>query len=57
VIVNDTFAPYEVFISAGLMYLAMTYTLTQLFGFIERRLYADKKEAEAAQRLQKAVEA
>lgn len=56
VIVNDTFAPYEVFISAGLMYLAMTYTLTWLFEHIEKRLYADQHEAEAAHRLQRAVE-
>lgn len=57
IIVNDTYAPYEVFLAAGLMYLAMTYTLTRVFALAERRLYAHDADATVARKLQTAVEA
>lgn len=37
-IVAETFSPYEVFIAAALIYLAITFVCIQAFGFIERRL-------------------
>lgn len=37
-LVADTYAPYEIFLLAGLVYLALTFTLTQVFGVLERRL-------------------
>jgi len=57
-LVSDTFAPYEIFIAAGSMYLAMTYALTRLFAFVEKRLYANAdSNSETARKLQAAVEA
>lgn len=57
-LVNDTFAPYEVFLAAGAMYLMMTYALTQVFDVVERRLYAHAaQDSESARRLRAAVEA
>jgi His/Glu/Gln/Arg/opine family amino acid ABC transporter permease subunit len=35
-IVADTYAPYEIFISAGCVYLAMTSLVQRLFGGLER---------------------
>jgi octopine/nopaline transport system permease protein len=37
-LVADTFAPYEIFVMAGLVYLAMTFLLTRLFARIESHL-------------------
>lgn len=37
VIVNDTYAPYEIFTAAAVFYLAMTYSLAGLFRVLERR--------------------
>jgi octopine/nopaline transport system permease protein len=36
--VSRTYAPYEVFLTAGAIYLAITFTLTQLLRALERRL-------------------
>lgn len=36
--VNDTYAPYEVLISAAVIYLALTFGLSRLFGWLEIRL-------------------
>lgn len=37
-LVANTYAPYEVFLLAGLVYLTLTYSLARLFTQIERRL-------------------
>ena len=37
-IVSNTFAPYEIYITAGLIYLIMTFAITRVFHFLERRL-------------------
>ncbi|CUX06695.1 Octopine transport system permease protein occM [Agrobacterium fabacearum S56] len=37
-IVAQTFAPYEIFIAAALLYLAVTFLFTSAFGALERRL-------------------
>jgi len=37
-IVSNTFAPYEIYITAGLIYLAMTFAITRVFLYLERRL-------------------
>lgn len=34
-LVSDTYAPYEIFVGAGLIYLAMTFLLSQLFRALE----------------------
>lgn len=36
--VNDTYAPYEVLISAAIIYLALTYGIGKVFGWLEHRL-------------------
>lgn len=38
VLVANTFAPYEIFLMAGLVYLALNYVLTRLFVMAESRL-------------------
>jgi polar amino acid transport system permease protein/octopine/nopaline transport system permease protein len=55
-LVSDTYAPYEVFLSAALMYLAITFALTVVFGKFEDRLYRAGRDP-AAQNLKTAVEA
>ena len=40
VLVANTFAPYEIFLMAGLVYLALNYVLTRLFVMAESRLNA-----------------
>lgn len=37
-LVANTFAPYEIFIMAGMVYLVLTYALTRLFALIEAKL-------------------
>ncbi|WP_448954847.1 ABC transporter permease [Labrys neptuniae] len=37
-LVSETFAPYEIFIAAGLLYLGLTFLLTGLFHMLEARL-------------------
>jgi octopine/nopaline transport system permease protein len=37
-IVANTYAPYEIFLLAGLVYLALTFTLSRLFLQVERHL-------------------
>ncbi len=37
-IVSNTFAPYEIYITAGLIYLIMTFAITRVFHFLEKRL-------------------
>ncbi len=37
VLVSDTFAPYEIFVMAGLVYLLLTFVITRAFKWIERR--------------------
>lgn len=34
-LVSETYAPYEIFVAAGLVYLAMTFIVSQLFRIIE----------------------
>ncbi|SMG45994.1 ABC transporter permease [Paraburkholderia susongensis] len=34
-LVSETYAPYEIFVGAGLVYLAMTFVLAQLFRYLE----------------------
>jgi His/Glu/Gln/Arg/opine family amino acid ABC transporter permease subunit len=38
VIVSRTFAPYEIFITAAIIYLLITFVITRGFGWTERRL-------------------
>jgi His/Glu/Gln/Arg/opine family amino acid ABC transporter permease subunit len=35
-LVSETYAPYEIFVAAGLVYLAMTFIVSQAFRFLER---------------------
>jgi ABC-type arginine/histidine transport system permease subunit len=35
-IVSETYAPYEIFVTAGLIYLGMTLIITRLFRWLER---------------------
>lgn len=37
-IVSETFAPYEIFIAAALIYLTLTWVFQRCFGLIERRM-------------------
>lgn len=37
-IVSNTFAPYEIYITAGLIYLLMTFVITRVFLYLEKRL-------------------
>lgn len=37
-LVSETFAPYEVFIAAGILYLGMTFVISRLFHAIEAHL-------------------
>jgi octopine/nopaline transport system permease protein len=37
-LVSETFAPYEIFIAAGVLYLCLTFLLTGLFNALEGRL-------------------
>ena len=39
-LVSQTYAPYEIFMTAGLIYLVMTLALTRLFRSLERRVNA-----------------
>ncbi|SAL29373.1 polar amino acid ABC transporter inner membrane subunit [Caballeronia udeis] len=34
-LVSETYAPYEIFVAAGLFYLAMTFIVSQTFRFLE----------------------
>lgn len=55
-LVNDTYAPYEVFLAAAGMYLAITISLAAAFRQIERRLYRAGRDP-ASERLKTSVEA
>lgn len=55
-LVNDTYAPYEVFLAAAAMYLAITFVLAVVFQRIENRLYRAGRDP-AAEHLKTAVEA
>lgn len=55
-LVNDTYAPYEVFLAAAGMYLVITFFLAAIFHRIEQRLYRAGRDP-AAQNLKVAVEA
>lgn len=55
-LVTDTYAPYEVFLAAAAMYLAITFSLTAIFARIERYLYRAGHDP-ASQQLKTAVEA
>ncbi|MFT3687626.1 ABC transporter permease [Paenirhodobacter sp.] len=48
-IVSRTFAPYEIFIAAALIYLAIAWSLTRLLRLVEWRLSAHMRSAPAAQ--------
>jgi len=37
-IVSETFAPYEIFIAAAMIYLVLTWAFQRCFGLIERRM-------------------
>jgi octopine/nopaline transport system permease protein len=37
-LVSETFAPYEIFIAAGTLYLGMTFLASRLFDHLEKRL-------------------
>lgn len=37
-LVSETFAPYEIFVAAGLLYLGLTFLLTSFFHALEARL-------------------
>lgn len=37
-LVSETYAPYEIFVGAGLIYLAMTFILSHVFRILERRI-------------------
>jgi len=37
-LVSETYAPYEVFLSAGIIYLVLTFSIGQVFGWLELRL-------------------
>ena len=37
-IVSETFAPYEIFIAAAIIYLVLTWVFQRCFGLIERRM-------------------
>ncbi len=37
-LVAETFAPYEIFIAAGALYLGMTFLASRLFDYLEKRL-------------------
>lgn len=39
-LVSETFAPYEIFIAAGVLYLGLTFLLTGFFNVLEARLNA-----------------
>ncbi|TXR47921.1 ABC transporter permease [Phyllobacterium endophyticum] len=45
-IVAQTFSPYEVFISAALIYLGFTFVIVHLFGRLENHLTKHQKRAE-----------
>lgn len=55
-LVNDTYAPYEVFLAAAGMYLAITVSLAAAFRQIELRLYRAGRDP-ASERLKTSVEA
>ena len=57
VLVARTFAVYELYIAAGLIYLACTYLILWVFRRIERRLFAHlrRPEAEKAKKLTEAA--
>lgn len=55
-LVNDTYAPYEVFLAAAGMYLVITFALAATFHRIEQHLYRAGRDP-AAQNLKTAVEA
>ena len=57
VLVARTFAVYELYIAAGLIYLACTYLILWVFRRIERRLFAHlrRPEAEQAKKLTEAA--
>lgn len=39
-LVSETYAPYEIFVTAGLIYLVMTLGIARLFRWLERRVNA-----------------
>ncbi|MNE43853.1 Octopine transport system permease protein OccM [compost metagenome] len=49
-IVAQTFSPYEVFISAALIYLAITLLTTQVFRLLEERLSRSERRPETKTR-------
>jgi octopine/nopaline transport system permease protein len=48
-IVAQTFSPYEVFVSAALMYLGFTFLIVHLFDRLERRLAIHKRRVQAVE--------
>lgn len=44
-IVSETFAPYEIFIAAAIIYLVLTWIFQRCFGVIEKRMSRYLKEA------------
>jgi octopine/nopaline transport system permease protein len=46
-IVAQTFSPYEVFVSAALIYLAITFVMVRLFALLERYLSRHRRSREA----------
>lgn len=46
-IVAQTFSPYEVFISAALIYLGITFVVVHLFGRLERSITSHQRRARA----------
>lgn len=46
-IVAQTFSPYEVFVSAALIYLGVTFLIAHLFDHLERRLAIHKRRIQA----------
>lgn len=46
-IVAQTFSPYEVFISAAIIYLGFTFLIVQVFAYLEKRLATHRRRAQA----------
>lgn len=54
-IVAETFAPYEVFISAALVYLGLTFVCVRCFAFLEYRMSHHKRRSNALRLSETAV--
>lgn len=50
-LVSETFAPYEIFIAAGVLYLCLTFLLTSFFHALEARLNCEPRAKTHAHRV------